>query len=251
MAHHMLWPGKTPRENFPDAAPRGPDGCRVYAIGDIHGRADLLGRLHGLIAQDARRRPAGRTVVVYIGDYVDRGPESAAVIDLLLRGPPDGIEARFIKGNHEDFLLRFLDDPAVWSHWSANGGEETLESYGIDPCEAPGELRRRLAEALPPRHLDFLRALATHHVEGDYFFVHAGVRPGIPFADQRESDLLWIRDEFLGSDEPFGKIVVHGHSIQAAPDIRPNRIGIDTGAYRTGRLTCLVIEGDTRRFLET
>lgn len=239
--------------------PRVPDDTRVYAIGDLHGRADLLARLHARIRDDADGAP-GRRVVVYMGDYVDRGPQSFEVVDMILHDPPPGCRTVRLKGNHEDFLLCFLDGDDVGSMWLMNGGEATLRSYGIEtPSEAwglvsadPGELavlRTRLAEAMPTDHLRLLRDLSLSHVEGDYLFVHAGVRPGVALADQTPHDLMWIRDEFLSAAAPCDRIVVHGHTIESAPVTTPWRIGIDTGAYRSGRLTCLVLEGAERRFL--
>ncbi|HUZ71778.1 MAG TPA: metallophosphoesterase family protein [Stellaceae bacterium] len=237
--------------------PAGPAGTRIYAIGDIHGRADLLRLLHGMIAADARRQPAPRNVAIYLGDYVDRGAQSRAVIDLLLESPLAGFEAVHLKGNHEDFMLRFLVDVSVGPNWLAFGGRETLESYGVDPphaMAAPGELVRAQQElnaVLPRAHCDFLRGLALLHEEGDYAFVHAGVKPGVALERQQAEDLLWIREPFLESRAGFGRVIVHGHTITPVPDVRPNRIGIDTGAFMSGRLTCLVIDGTASSFLQT
>ncbi|HUK59394.1 MAG TPA: metallophosphoesterase [Stellaceae bacterium] len=239
------------------AAPATPRGTRLYAIGDIHGRDDLLAQLTLLVHEDAYRRKAPRNVVIYLGDYVDRGPDSRAVIERLLRAPLPGFESVHLKGNHEDFMLRFLDDIGVASGWLTYGGMETLESYGVEapsPHAPPAELLRAqegLRRALPQEHLGFLRGLRLSHEEGDYAFVHAGVRPGVPFAAQRADDMLWIRDEFLQSQASFGRVVVHGHSITSDPDVRTNRIGIDTGAFASGRLTALVAEGTEWYFLQT
>jgi len=236
--------------------PRVPDGRRIYAVGDIHGRHDLLSRLHRLIAEDAAAA-AARNTLVYLGDYVDRGPASRQVLDRLAGDPPPGFDAVFLKGNHDDFLLRFLEDGAAADTWLANGGVATLASFGIegmgprpDPDALAG-IRRDLAGRLDAAHRGFLGRLRPCHVVGDYLFVHAGVRPGIPLAGQDPFDLMWIRGPFLEWDGPFGHFVVHGHTIAPVPDVRPNRIGIDTGAYFSGRLTCLVLEGDSRRFLQT
>jgi serine/threonine protein phosphatase 1 len=248
---------KQPSDTSPEAsAPRVPAGRRVYAVGDIHGRHDLLVTLHRLIAEDAAAVGAATRVVVYLGDYVDRGPGSSAVIDRLLGDPLPGFETVFLKGNHEDMLLGFIDGPAD-VNWLLNGGAATLASYGI----APGQrwfgtheldaLRQRFVAAIPDRHARFLRSLSLTHVEGDYFFVHAGVRPDRPLDDQDARDLMWIRGAFLGCTDNLEKCVVHGHTIQLTPDIARNRIGIDTGAFFTGRLTCLVLEGRGRRFLST
>ena len=231
-------------------------GLRLYAVGDIHGRADLLAAMHGLIGADSVGG-GGRRAVVYLGDYIDRGPRSCAVIEMLVAEPLEGFQAVHLKGNHEDLLIQFLDGPSPGDTWLANGGMATLESYGIDFSVAaaagdyPESLRQDLLGALPASHLDFLRALKPFHAVGDYFFAHAGVRPGVPLEEQDEFDLMWIRGAFLAWRDDFSKMVVHGHSIVFDPQVRPNRIGIDTGAYRTGTLTCLVLEGEERRFLQT
>ncbi len=234
-----------------------PAGARVYAVGDIHGRADLLEELHRLMLADAKRRRA-RTVVVYLGDYVDRGPRSRDVIDLLLAQPLPGFEAVHLRGNHEDMMLGFLDDPSLAEMWCHNGGAATMQSYGVDAQRLGGaeeapliDLQRDFARRLPQAHRAFLEDLAPSHREGDYFFVHAGVRPGVPLDRQNLADMLWIRDPFLDSRRDHGKVVVHGHSIVARPEVRKNRIGIDTGAFYSGRLTCLVLEGAKRKFLHT
>jgi serine/threonine protein phosphatase 1 len=236
--------------------PRVPEGSRVYAIGDIHGRVDLLSRLQSMIVDDAKRYPTGRKVLVYLGDYIDRGPDSRGVIDLLAREPLPGFENVFLKGNHEDSMFQFLTDPGIAPAWMAYGGEATLYSYGVRPPDSRRvqdvlAAQKAFAEALTPEHSIFLQALKLVHVEGDYAFVHAGFREGIPIRLQDPQDMMWIREEFLWSDADFGKIVVHGHSITEQPVVRHNRIGIDTGAFATGRLTCLVLEGAERRFLAT
>lgn len=238
-----------------------PPGTRVYAVGDCHGCADLLHALHAAILEDSARADAegagaARRVVVYLGDYVDRGPDSRGILDLLIEAPLPDFEAVHLLGNHELFMCRFLDGEDVAAVWMINGGVATLRSYGLDVAkltgtgEDTGELRRALADALPEAHCAFLRDLAPSHVEGDYFFVHAGIRPGLPLEHQHEEDMLWIREPFLGSDADHGKVVVHGHTPTAEPDVRANRIGIDTGACYGGRLTALALEGDTRRFVQ-
>lgn len=234
---------------------RVPDGTRVYAVGDVHGRLDLLDFVLRRIREDARDAPA-RRILVLLGDYIDRGPASAGVLDRLLEGPPAGFERVMLKGNHEDTLGRFLaGDLGAAPSWLAYGGRETLESYGIDPPPRGGgapplaALRSALAAAMPDSHRALLDRLVPSHAEGGYLFAHAGVRPGVPLAAQSADDLMWIREPFLSSDADFGAVVVHGHSISATPDIKANRIGIDTGAYHTNRLTCLVLQGTDRRFL--
>jgi len=234
-----------------------PDGLRIYAIGDIHGRADLLRALLEMIASDARKAPAEKERLVYLGDYIDRGHESRQVIDLLLEGPPPGFEAIYLKGNHEEALLNFLQAPAFGYEWQHYGGLETLASYGVTGLGARlasedfDEARDQFKAALPESHLGFLRALELSACFGDYFFAHAGVRPGVPLEEQLSEDLLWIRAEFTRWRGSFGKIVVHGHSVTEEPEFEPNRIGIDTGAYLTHRLTSVVLEGDKRRLLQT
>ncbi len=246
--------------NIVDTAPfrhwaHTPPHSRIYAIGDIHGRLDLLTQLEGLIVDDAATGPQNKTVI-YLGDYIDRGPDSGGVIDHLLDHPLAGFKGIRLMGNHEDFLINFLENGEQGSSWIANGGDATLEYYGITawPYMTDGQLkplRSKLENLVPPRHRDFLAALYVSYKLGDYVFVHAGVRPGVQLADQDETDLMWIREIFLKSNADFGHCVVHGHSIADEPEIRRNRIGIDTGAYRTGRLTCVVLEDDNVRFLQT
>lgn len=232
---------------------RVPPGVRVYAIGDIHGRSDLLDGAIDVILADARTAPEENRVIVHLGDYIDRGPNAAAVIDRLIDEPPDGFEIAHLIGNHEDTLIRFLDDVRFGPRWLGFGGMATLESYRIrrpstgSNRERWETLRRSVREALPARHLAFLRSLRPWHRIGDYLFVHAGVRPGIPIERQDPEDLIWIREAFLDSDEDFGATVVHGHTPTRDPEFRANRINIDTGACFTGRLTCLVLHGTERR----
>lgn len=233
-----------------------PDGARVYAIGDIHGRADLLDRLHALIEADFAAKAASTVHVVYLGDYVDRGRDSFGVVERLAEGPSDFVQAWLLRGNHEELLLRFIDDPSVGPFWRQLGGLATLLSYGIDVDRVlkeagyPG-LSKQFRTQLPSRHLALFAKLKPFTTIGDYFFCHAGVRPGIPLEQQKQQDMLWIRDQFLDATEDFGKIVVHGHSPVDQPAFCKNRINIDTGAYATGRLTCLVLEGRSRRILST
>ena len=233
------------------SVPELPAGRRIYAIGDVHGRADLLERLQQRIAADVELNPIADPLLVCLGDYVDRGPDSAGVLDLLLGETPAGMRRVALMGNHEELMLRFLVDDSAGAVWLANGGDATLESYGVDPAESYERAHRQLAARLPARHRTLLESLALSHSEGDYFFAHAGIRPGVALDRQRREDLLWIRGEFLRSDIDHGKVVVHGHSITAEPDVRANRIGIDTGAYASDRLTCLVLEGRERRFFVT
>jgi len=238
-----------------NGAPRVPPGARVYAIGDVHGRLDLLDIVRAKIVADARDAPEERRIIVHLGDYIDRGPDSAPTIDRLIAGPPEGFEAVHLIGNHEDTLIRFLDDVRFGPQWLGFGGMATLQSYGVRrPSSGSNRerweaLRLAVREALPSEHLAFLRSLRPWYAIGDYLFVHAGVRPGLPIERQSLDDLIWIRDAFLDSDADFGAIVVHGHTPIREPDARTNRVNIDTGACFTGRLTCLVLSGTERRSL--
>lgn len=234
-------------------APRVMDGVRVYAIGDIHGRADLLDDVLLKIDADLAVYPGSRPIQIFLGDYVDRGPDSCGVLDRLIRRAQTH-EAIFLKGNHELLFLEFLQNPAVLKDWRQYGGLDTLMSYGLTvPLNANAEqlasLTTQLAKVMPVAHRDFLNRLEVSFVCGDYYFVHAGVRPRVPLVFQRQEDLLWIRDEFLQYEDDFGKVVVHGHTPVPKPEFRRNRINIDTGAYATGKLTCLILEEDRRWFI--
>jgi serine/threonine protein phosphatase 1 len=236
--------------------PKVPDGTLVYAIGDIHGRADLLEKMHAAILKDALDVPAERKVVVYLGDYVDRGPQSKKVVDLLLERPLPGFERTHLMGNHEAFLVEFLNDFEAGPGWFFNGGLATLASYGVKigksdelSYETLKRVQAEFLESLPESHIEFYRQLEFSRIEGDFFFVHAGIRPGIPLDNQTDEDMLWIRDEFLFSEEDYGKVIVHGHTITWEPEVKTNRIGIDTGAFLSGVLTALVLEGREQDFL--
>lgn len=229
--------------------PRLPEGIRIYAFGDIHGRSDLLKEMFTVIDADIARNPISRPIEVFLGDYIDRGPDSAHTLDLLIERSHHR-ETVFLKGNHEAYFLEVLRDPSKIEDWRQFGGLQTLMSYGIQPTLNPdaaeqADLIGALTEVITGDHLSFLKGLKPSFVCGDFFFVHAGVRPGIPLKEQQETDLLWIRNEFLDSDENFGKFIVHGHTPVREPDIRPNRINIDTGAYATGKLTLLTIQGSS------
>lgn len=234
-----------------------PHGARIYVIGDIHGRLEPLTRLLALIRRDAGRASANRRVLIFLGDYVDRGLQSRDVLDLLLADCAPGFETIFLKGNHEALLLEFLRDASTGKRWLALGGQATLLSYGVarQPGVLTGEglesLRAAFAAALPDSHRAFLNALATRHVEGGYAFAHAGIRPGQALERQREEDLLWGCEEFIADGRDHGKVIVHGHWFTPRPEVSGNRIGIDTGAYATGRLTCLVLQDASRKFLST
>jgi serine/threonine protein phosphatase 1 len=224
-----------------------PPGFRVYAFGDIHGRADLLAGLFNIIDLDMSRNPAARAIEVFLGDYIDRGPDSKRTLDMLIERSSYR-ETIFLMGNHEFSMMEVLTNPSRIQNWRQFGGLQTLMSYGLDPPLVPNveeqiELVKALLEIMPTEHLAFLKQLRPSFSCGDFYFVHAGVRPGVPLEEQRESDLLWIRDEFLESTQDFGKYIVHGHTPVKEPDIRRNRINIDTGAYATGNLTLLTIQG--------
>jgi serine/threonine protein phosphatase 1 len=226
--------------------------ARIYAIGDIHGRLDLLEATTAAIRRDAQNRE-GAAVTVTVGDYVDRGPQSREVIERLQANPFD-MPYVALRGNHESLFESFLIDPAVGEHWRRLGGLETLVSFGVpvrDVMVGRGyeEASQRLEAAMTKEHRSFFASLRNSFVSGRYVFCHAGVRPGIPLERQSEKDLMWIREEFLNSAMDFGKVVVHGHTPVAEPEIRRNRINIDTGAFATGRLTCVVLEGMHARIL--
>ncbi len=243
-----------PRPRDP-AGPRVPAGSVVYAVGDVHGRLDLLEALLAGVVEDAARRASRRRVLVTLGDYVSRGGDSRGVVELLRRWRAPGFEVVTLKGNHEDLLLRYHDgDHAAGRHWFDYDGLVALAQYGVRP--GPGRasleaLRLCFQEALPAEHLAFFRGLPVSHGEGDYHFVHAGVCPGVALPAQSGHDQMWIRGPFLQSARDHGAVVVHGHSVVREAEVRANRIGIDTGAYRTGVLTCLVLEGSGRWLLQT
>ena len=246
-----------PRQ-FGTASPpeaRAPDGLTIYAVGDVHGRADLLKLLIEQIRSD-RAGTQGRVELIFLGDYIDRGPDSGAVIDQIieLQDDPD-FSVTALKGNHESVALQFLADPTVGHFWCGIGGRATLLSYGVRPPVGSCDMehweatRRAFEAALPAAHLNFLQRLSTYTERGDYVFVHAGLRPRVRLAEQREWDMLWIRNEFLSHRGPFEKVVVHGHTPEGQPFVGSNRIGIDTGADVTNRLTGLRLAGTERRII--
>ena len=245
----MIWSPRTSHIEAPRA--RVAEGTRIYAIGDIHGRLDLLDEVLARVDTDMAQHPISNATRVFLGDYIDRGPDSKRVLDRL-------ISCRVtqptvcLMGNHEAYLREFLKNPDILSVWRHYGGLDTLLSYGLAlTIETDAQEQRKLASeldrVLPSGHREFLSSLKQYFICGDFFFVHAGVRPGICLTEQ--SDLLWIREDFLLCEDHFGKVVVHGHTPVLEPDVRPNRINIDTGAYVTGRLTCLVLESDEISFI--
>jgi serine/threonine protein phosphatase 1 len=232
-----------------------PDGERIYAIGDIHGRADLLERMARQIEADLGSSLVSKATAVFLGDYVDRGADSSRVLERLAhRDFPVPFVA--LRGNHEQMFLNFLAEPAYLATWRQFGGLEALHSFGVDLRDAREgrdyeRAHAKLVEAMPPDVRAFLEQTATSFEAGGYFFCHAGVRPNVPLASQLDKDMMWIREDFLRSPAYHGKVVVHGHTPVTEPDMRPNRINIDTGAYASGRLTSVVLEGTSRRFLST
>jgi len=235
-----------------------PDGVCVYAFGDVHGRADLLERLFEKVEADIAEHAADQKIIlIFLGDYIDRGFQSRDVIDFLLSERVTRHQCIYLKGNHEEALLKFMNDPSFGPRWAGYGGLETLTSYSVRPprirtvgdewtlaCDA-------LNEAMPREHVRFLNALEISATIGDYVFVHAGLKPGKPIEEQVEQDALWIRDEFLNETSSFGAIVVHGHTPISAPYRDYRRIGIDTGAYLSGKLTAACFMRSDVRFITT
>jgi serine/threonine protein phosphatase 1 len=227
-----------------------PPGERVYAVGDIHGCLDRLVALHEIIAEDIATRPAERTTLVHLGDYVDRGADSAQVVEWLINQPPvPADEIVNLMGNHEHMMLSGVVgvDRDAPSMWLMNGGADSLLSWGISHTVPPAEWASRI----PRQHLVFLRDLAISRQIGPYLFVHAGIRPGVPLDQQSRHDMMWIREPFLSSRVDHGVVVVHGHTPKREPSVLPNRIAIDTGAVLGGALTCVVLEDNTLGFLRS
>ncbi|MEM6625322.1 MAG: metallophosphoesterase [Pseudomonadota bacterium] len=235
-----------------------PDDVVVYAVGDIHGRAELLSLLLDQISEDIKTNAEEkRPLIVFLGDYIDRGYESKAVLDTLCYWNHDAFEARFLKGNHEAAMLQFLSDPAFGADWKRYGGVETLVSYGVKPPRANADMEewarvRDEFEALLPReHLNLLHLLELRATIGDYEFVHAGVHPDKDLDVQVEEDLLWIRKTFLKDNRRLERVIVHGHTPETSPYRDHRRVGVDTGAYLTGKLTAARFESNDVRFLST
>lgn len=224
----------------------------IYAIGDVHGCLELLIKAEHLILADC----AGRSdaTIVMLGDYIDRGSHSAAVLAHLIAPAPGGLRRVCLAGNHEDGMLRFLDDPESNAEWLAFGGDATLRSYGIEPMRSANRLSLEqtaaaLRDVIPSSHMNFLTSLPVAAMTDGCVFVHAGIRPGIPLDEQTDQDLMWIREPFLSDGPQLPLVVVHGHTPAPEPSFGPGRIGIDTGAYMTGRLTVLKIEGGSYSLL--
>lgn len=230
-------------------------GARVYAIGDVHGQMPLLLHMHESILEDCASFDGDTLKIIYLGDYIDRGSRSRDVLELLSARPIPRFERVFLRGNHEHMLLNAFYDDAMAAGWLFNGGEATLRSYGIYPdrglqaYQCLPDLMAQFRQAMPQHHLDFLKSLQTYHIEHGYLFAHAGIRPGIAAPRQTVDDLIWIRDGFLDYQEPHPYVVVHGHTPHECVEMQENRIGVDTGAFATGVLTAVVLEGDQRRLL--
>jgi serine/threonine protein phosphatase 1 len=245
--------GISPRRQ---SLPVGARGYRAYVIGDVHGRLDLLEKLLAKIHAELEQRPAPKTLLVFVGDLIDRGPSSCQVLERLRTYSRPGVETVFLLGNHEEVLLRILRGEAqLIAKWRWFGGSECLQSYGVNVAElgraSEEEALAIVRRAMPRDHIDFLERFADSCRFGDYLFVHAGIRPGVQLEQQTQADLRWIREPFLRDESDHGFVVVHGHTISDGVEHRANRIGIDTGAYRTGLLTALAIEGPHRWLLDT
>lgn len=237
---------------FPEAA--GPEGLRLYAIGDVHGRADLLTRMHGLIRADLADNPVHDWRIIHLGDYVDRGPASKEVLNFLIEAREKDERNLVLAGNHDVSFLDFLALAEPDGVFANNGGRETALSYGVeidfrDP-QSVDEGYVALSGAVPQAHVEFIRHMPRALAFGDFFFCHAGIRPGVPLDRQDPEDLIWIRRAFLDWKEPFEKVVIHGHTPLETIEVRPNRVDVDTFAWRSGRLSAIVIEGAAKRFIE-
>lgn len=239
--------------SFDDAA--GPDGMRIYAIGDVHGRFDCLTRLHGMIRAEIERDAPRDWRIIHLGDYVDRGPQSNEVLNFLSHACATDSRMLALMGNHDEGFVRFLDDPQDAYLFIEYGGYDTCASYLVyldaRSRETREASRRKMLDAMPASHVDFLRELPQSFSYGDFFFCHAGIRPGVVLDQQDPHDLMWIRREFLDHESLLEKVVVHGHTPSREPVVKPNRVNVDTKAFESGRLTALVIDGREKLFLAT
>lgn len=245
-------------DRAPPPAARFPEGRVGYAVGDIHGRADLLGEMFTMLEAraEADQRQGGKPIVVFLGDYVDRGPNSALVINMMLEGRPYGFERHCLKGNHEESMLLFMEAPLENRAWVLQGGAETLVSYGVQPPPPVGasdddwlNVGAALKARVPVAHLEFLKRLERYVAYGDYAFVHAGVDIARSLEEQTDEDLYWIRDRFIASKKRFSHRVVHGHTPVDRPYADERRVAVDTGAYASGTLTAARFEGGDVTFL--
>jgi serine/threonine protein phosphatase 1 len=235
--------------------PKTPAAYRAYVVGDVHGCLNLLNSLLVKIERDIAASPPKKNLIVFLGDLIDRGPSSAQVIERLRTYKPSNCELAFLTGNHEEVFLRVLDgDKDLLDRWLQFGGGECLASYGLEPRSLEtltgSRLLRRVREVVPSEHISFIRDFADTVTLGDYLFVHAGIRPGVSLGKQDAQDLRWIRQPFLEHQGQHASFVVHGHTISEKVDVRRNRIGVDTGAYRTGALSALRLEGVAQSILE-
>ncbi len=237
--------------HFLDA--KGPEGLRIYAIGDVHGRLDLLSNMHEAIAKDRARHPDRDWRVIHLGDYVDRGPQSKGVLDFLIMTCRADERMIALCGNHDIGFLDFLALPRADGLFAHNGGWHTAKSYGIDldfhPSQALRAGHAELVRAVPPAHISFLRDLNRCVSFGDFFYCHAGIRPGTPLEDQDPDDLIWIRWDFLNHSGLHPKVIVHGHTPEPEVEVLPNRVNVDTGAYASGELSALIVDGTEKQLL--
>ncbi len=238
-----------------DGAPAIPAGHRVYAVGDVHGNDDLLGELIGKIEADIASRKAAEVTIVFLGDLIDRGPQSCQVVERLRRYRPLGVRVEFLTGNHEEVLLRILNGEGnLVKDWLRFGGAQCARSYGLSSSNLgemhPDQVIAALRSAIPSEHQAFLASFADTLRAGDYLFVHAGIRPNVPLGEQVQADLRWIRDPFLDHPARHEAMVVHGHTVSSEVEEAPGRIGIDTGAYLHGVLTAIGLERDQRWYIE-
>jgi serine/threonine protein phosphatase 1 len=245
---------KTPPRPIDSAAI--PEGRRIYAIGDVHGRNDLLLQLLEKIVKDDGERGGAESEIIFLGDLVDRGPDSAGVIETAMRLKAAAGNVRFLMGNHEEvYLAAATGDEKSVRFFNRIGGRETILSYEISMKEYieldMPQLAQRIPTLFPQEHIDFISGFEDQIIIGDYAFVHAGIRPGVPLSEQRKKDLRWIREEFLSAQEAHEKVIVYGHTISDDVVEAGNRIGIDTGAYYSDKLTALVLQGTERRYLDT
>ncbi|MDX8439430.1 metallophosphoesterase [Mesorhizobium australafricanum] len=237
---------------------RGPDGMRLYAIGDVHGRHDLLAAMHRHIESELEYAPASDWRIIHLGDYVDRGPDSKSVIDFLIEAKKRDPRNIMLAGNHDIGMLEFLADAEPDGLFMNYGGVQTAQSYGVDltrdmhwfgKAEAIARGHMALVKAVPRSHVDFLRSLTFSVTFGDFFFCHAGVRPGVPLDHQNQQDLIWIRDAFHDHSGLFSKVIVHGHTPVAEADVQANRVNVDTLAWKSGMLSALAVTGGDKRIL--
>lgn len=238
--------------HYRDAA--GPPGMRLFAIGDVHGRLDLLEEMHRRIADDLASDPPADWRIIHLGDYVDRGPDSKGVIEFIRRAVRNDARMIALCGNHDIGMIEFLGRPAKDSLFALFGGRQTATSYGVDADFSSSWLARQTADqllaAMPEGHIEFMSDLPRSCTFGDFFFCHAGIRPGVPLDRQESDDLIWIRGEFLKWMGLHDKVVVHGHTPHSEPEILPNRVNVDTEAWRSGVLTALVIDGNRKRLFQ-